>query len=406
MSQKKILIINPISLFPMVMASQDRVLRMAQRLSRDHLVSLAFPVRNRLEKEESAEKLGDISGRFFPIPALNPDHNKPKRGYYALQRLFFHHIFNYPVNYFYFSRKYYMKQFLEIMASDNYDIVQVEYWYMADILEKCGDRKTKVIDSHDILFLKQEQRFLSQAGPKLSISKKRYLNRYRELEISSLIKADLIIFITRSDLKILGEYLPENRHIVIETGQDFDSYKHFKTKTDSKTILFYGSMGSKSNISAFFDLWNNILPDIKKHIPRVKLMVVGAKPPESIKKLHDGETVIVTGFVKDVRPYLAQSSLFILPLDVAAGFRSRVVEVMAMGIPVIGSHKALDSFEMKNGVHGFITDNREEMAGHAVRLLNDSRLRKTFSDQCQLLAEERYSIEATYGKLSTYYSEI
>ena len=52
----------------------------------------------------------------------------------------------------------------------------------------------------------------------------------------------------------------------------------------------------------------------------------------------------------------------ILPMSIAGGFRTRVVEVMAMGVPVIGTHNALDCLEMENGIHGFITDNDSEMA--------------------------------------------
>ena len=79
MSKKKILIINSISLFPKVMASQDRVLNIVRRLSQDHIVDLTTPIRSQNELTESKDKLEKICNRFYPIPAINPENKILKR---------------------------------------------------------------------------------------------------------------------------------------------------------------------------------------------------------------------------------------------------------------------------------------------------------------------------------------
>jgi glycosyltransferase involved in cell wall biosynthesis len=406
MRRKKILVINPISLFPKVMASQDRIFHMVKRLSCDHLVDLATPIRNENELQESMEKLAGVCNKFYPIPAVNPSENLLKRKFYGLGSLFYYYLFKYPGNFFYNSRKYYLSKFSEILSKNNYDIVQVEYWYMGKIFEKLGNVKLKVIDSHDILFDKREQEFKNRYGENLSSFKRKYLAKYKEFEISSLKLADLIIYITATDRNTLSNLSFANKNIIIATGQDVDFFKSHKTKPDAKMILFYGAMGGRPNIDAFFYFWNDILPLVKKEIPGVKVMVLGANPPNSLKKLHNGINMIVTGFVDDVRPYLARANFLVIPLNVAAGFRSRLVDVMAMGVPVIGTHKALDNIGMKNGIHGFVTDSKEEMAYYAVKLLKDSKLRNKMGEGCKKFVTEKYSIEATYGKLSQYYSDV
>ena len=76
---------------------------------------------------------------------------------------------------------------------------------------------------------------------------------------------------------------------------------------------------------------------------------------------------------------------------------------MAMGIPVVGTHRALDCVGMQSGTHGFIEDSDEDMAAQAVNLMTNAELRTNLSDNCVKFAMERYSIDATFGKLSEYY---
>jgi len=406
MRKKKILVINPISLFPKVMASQDRVFNMIKRLSHDHSVDVVTRVRDDAELNESRKNLEDCCSQFFPLPALNPRDNILKRGFYAFKYSFYRHIFKYPANYFYYTHKYYLSRLSDIIFKGRYDIVQVEYWYMAKIFSMLKDIKLKVVDSHDILFDKENQEFRNRFGENLSFSKRRYLQEYKKLEINHLNLADLIICISRADQENLSGFSLKNKRIIIPTGQDIDFFKNYKTNLDEKSILFYGSMGSRPNIDAFFMFYYKILPLIKKEVRDINVIVVGANPPDSIKKLHNGKSMVVTGFLDDVRSYIAQANFLILPLNVAAGFRSRVVDVMAMGIPVIGTHKALDSFEMRDGIHGFVTDSNAEMANCAIKLVSDLKLRNQLGEECKKLAAERYSIEATYGKLSKYFLEI
>jgi glycosyltransferase involved in cell wall biosynthesis len=134
----------------------------------------------------------------------------------------------------------------------------------------------------------------------------------------------------------------------------------------------------------------------------LKVLVVGANPPSEIKKLHDGKNIVVTGFVEDTRPYLSRSSVMILPLEIGVGFRGRTIEVMAMGIPIVGTHNALDNLGLQNGKQGFITDSDMEMADYLCKILTDNLLSKQMSLECKKFVKA-FDLEETYGKLSKYY---
>ena len=170
--------------------------------------------------------------------------------------------------------------------------------------------------------------------------------------------------------------------------------------------MFYGNFNSKQNTKAFFRLYNNIYPLVKNKIPEVQLLVLGANPPKDIIKLNNNNNIKVTGFVSDIREFISSANIFILPLELGAGFRTRVIEVMAMGIPVIGTHNAIDSIELVYGIHGFITENDVEIANYAIELLTDSELRNKISEECIKFVKKKYTIGATYKKLSIYYSDL
>ena len=110
----------------------------------------------------------------------------------------------------------------------------------------------------------------------------------------------------------------------------------------------------------------------------------------------------MTGFVEDVRPWLSKAWLSIIPLELGSGFRGRVIELMAMGIPVVGTHNALDSIGLKCGIDGFISDDNQELINISSNMLKSEHLRNFVSLSANDYVQFNYSLEATFGKLRNY----
>jgi len=404
MNRKSILIINSTSLFPKIMASQDRIIEMTKRLSKDHKVDVATVIGNDEELEKSQKNLKEICSEFYPIRKINPSNSIIRRKYYGLHFLFYHYLFSLPKVYFY--NRHYYEQIARLQEKNNYDIIQAEYWYLGGVFEHIGSKVYKVIDTHDIAITRETLAFRKKYGHDLPYFQKRELAKFEELEVKYLRLSDLLISITQDDYDKLTTISPDNDNIVIPTGQNIEYHLVDNPDPEPKTILFYGSMFSDQNIQAFFRLWNEILPLVREEIPDAKILVVGSHPPKSVESLHNGEDVIITGYVSDIRDYLPKGYLMVLPLEIGGGFRSRIIEVMAMGIPVIGTHNALDSVEMKNDVHGYISDNNKEIADRIIYLINNREKRDEMAVECIKFVTEKYTIESTYGKLSSYYSDL
>ncbi|MES2352836.1 MAG: glycosyltransferase family 4 protein [Pseudomonadota bacterium] len=402
--EKRILLVHLDSLFPKVMASQERVYRMAERLSRDHIVDVATTVRDELELEESRKHLHGVCNTFYPIIPINPMRNQIKRKIRRIEYYLYNRLRQYPHHYFYGGHPKIMAQLANIVKRNHYDVVQAEYWYMGKLFEFIDADIYKTIDTHDVLFDKKRQEIFHQYNDNPPVSKRQELAKYRELELKYLKLADLIISISMADKQTFDNLHLGNDNLLVPIGQDVEHFKNGALlNPQENVVLFYGSMGGQENIDAFFRLWRGIFPRIKQMVPDAKLLVLGANPPQSIKSLHNGQEVIVTGFVDDVRGYLSRAKVAVIPLNVAAGFRGRSVDVMAMEVPVVGTHRALDCVQIKNGVHGYIADSDAEMAHHAAQLLMNDTLRLQMGRECREFVMDKYSLDATIGKLSDYY---
>ncbi|MFW9875651.1 MAG: glycosyltransferase family 4 protein [Candidatus Thorarchaeota archaeon] len=403
MTKKNILIVCPGVISPIRMGSQVRMYNMIKGLSKDHCVDVIAKVSEKgyLTNEYSA-RIKNICNKYYPILAPNKE-NIFKRIYYKIKRVFIESGLI-PDILFYYSIPKLQKKILQIASSKKYDIILCNYWYSCSFYDKLKYRPYLALDTHDLNFEKYELALKSKRSRQKNQKK---LTRYKELELKYTGENDLVISVSENDYQFFKKAFPEKDHLKIPIGQDLTGYLTYNSDSKYKnTILFYGSMSSEQNIKAFFRLYNHILPTIKSKTPGVELIVLGANPPEKIKKLHNGKDVFVTGLVKDIREWISKAGLMILPLEIAGGFRTRVVEVMAMGVPVIGTKNALDCIEIVDGIHGFVTDSNEYMANCAVKLFNDLTLRNQMAEECKRFASERYSIEATYGQLSKFLIEL
>jgi glycosyltransferase involved in cell wall biosynthesis len=111
-------------------------------------------------------------------------------------------------------------------------------------------------------------------------------------------------------------------------------------------------------------------------------------------------SIIVTGYVTDIKSYLSKCKVIVLPLETGVGFRGRVVEAMALGIPAVGTSNALQSIGLENGKQGFIEEDNYKIAEKVCLILNNNELFKEMSENCRKFAAANFSLESTFGNLS------
>jgi polysaccharide biosynthesis protein PslH len=159
-------------------------------------------------------------------------------------------------------------------------------------------------------------------------------------------------------------------------------------------LVMTGSMGYPPNIDAVEFFIDDILPLLRPLHPRVKVDFVGSAPaPQLLARQVSEEAIHFTGYVEDVRPYVAASDIFIVPLRQGSGTRLKVLEAMAQGIPVVSTPKGCEGLDVTHGEHIWVADTPEMFLKGVEVLMRDSGFAATMAANARALVEQKYSWE-------------
>ncbi|WP_260923641.1 TIGR03087 family PEP-CTERM/XrtA system glycosyltransferase [Novosphingobium sp. 9] len=140
-------------------------------------------------------------------------------------------------------------------------------------------------------------------------------------------------------------------------------------------IIFTGQMDYAPNIAAAMRAAGRVLPLVRRKLPDATLHIVGREPPAALRALHGHEGVHVWGRVPDMRPWLRGADLALVPLEIARGVQNKVLEAMAMGLPVVLTSGAATGIDAPDD-HAFcIRDSDQAMADAVVSLWENSASR-------------------------------
>jgi glycosyltransferase involved in cell wall biosynthesis len=158
---------------------------------------------------------------------------------------------------------------------------------------------------------------------------------------------------------------------------------------EKRDVLFMGRMDYHANIDAAVHFVKTTWPLIRGRRPELRLVIVGAQPPESIRSLAS-DTVVVTGTVEDVRPYYQSALVSIVPLRVGGGTRLKVLEAMAAGTPVVSTSLGAEGLDATDGKDILIADAPEGMAAAVASMRPDSPQRAAIVDNARHLVRTKY----------------
>jgi sugar transferase (PEP-CTERM/EpsH1 system associated) len=144
---------------------------------------------------------------------------------------------------------------------------------------------------------------------------------------------------------------------------------------DPNLVVFVGRMDYYPNQQAVMMFCRDILPTLQERRPHLQFSIVGADPPSGIRDLGRLRNVSVTGSVPDVRPHVTRAALTVAPLAIARGTQNKILESMAMGVPVVCSVVASRGVDAIAGEHLLTAETMEEYVEAIERVLGTPVLR-------------------------------
>jgi sugar transferase (PEP-CTERM/EpsH1 system associated) len=215
--------------------------------------------------------------------------------------------------------------------------------------------------------------------------------KMRRYEARACARATATIAVSESDAAQLAAAAPNARVCSIPTGVD-TSYFTPKSSAEKPTALvFTGSMDWYPNEDAILHFLEAILPAVRREVPGVSLTVVGRSPTPRLRAAGARAGVEVTGRVDDVRPYVAEAAVYVVPLRVGGGTRLKIFEALAMGKAVVSTRVGAEGLPLVAGRHFLEADDPDGFAGAVVSLLKDPARRRVLGHAGRQLVEARYS---------------
>lgn len=285
----------------------------------------------------------------------------------------------------------------KILRSKTFDFVILSFWHIAEhylpLVRKHSPNSTVIIDTVDIHFLRE----FREAEMKKDRSLMETARRNKERELAIYQEADRIWVVTEDDREAIKHLVKPTIDVVPNIHKHVHETKEF---SNTSGLLFVGNFNHRPNIDAVQFLHEKILPHIRKHLPDVKVYIVGNNPPETIRKLNS-DLFVVTGYVEDLGPYLRKSRISINPLTYGAGMKGKIGEALSWGLPVVTTTIGAEGMDLEDREHAMIADDPKEFAKRVVELYHDKHLWEKLSRNGKSLVEQRWSPGAIQRRIES-----
>jgi glycosyltransferase involved in cell wall biosynthesis len=212
-------------------------------------------------------------------------------------------------------------------------------------------------------------------------------------EIELCKKFDLLITTTERDYQVFRKDLPNHNMAVVQNGAGKSFFEDLGIKPEPFSMVFTGLFTHLPNSDGIIHFLDHIFPIIRGLEPQARIYVVGRSPTRQLLARASGN-VIVTGFVDDVRPYMARSQVFVIPLLAGGGIRGKALEAMAMKRPIVTTTIGVEGIHLRHEESALFADTPDTFAKAVVRLFRDPGLRKRLADNAFATVQQSYNWEA------------
>lgn len=373
--------------FPPQRGGKIRPFNIIKHLSKEHVVTVASPVRSKKEADVGVGLRDYCSSYVMNIIT------KPMAAVNVLKNL----ATNQPSSMGYFYSRSLSKRILERIDETEFDLIFVHCSSVAQYVEKVSGIP-KILDFGDM----DSQKWTIYGKVRRFPLNMVYAiegKRLQQAEAELAKKFDYCTCTTLEEMKTLESYNVGAQTDWFPNGVDTEFFKPTNEPYEPGTICFIGRMDYYPNQECMLDFCTNTLPLIKEKRPDLKLFIVGASPSGEIRRLGTIPGVFVTGSVPDVRPYVWKCAVNVAPLNIARGTQNKILESLAMGVPTIASTQAATGIDAVPGEHFVTASSPQEYADAVLRLLSDSGERQRYSEAGRARMLSNHGWEGSMKKL-------
>jgi sugar transferase (PEP-CTERM/EpsH1 system associated) len=356
-----------------------------RQLAKHHLVT--FFSFYAAHENDVHEQLRAIFKRVILVPLRLP----PPKGVGESLDYVAHLFSREPYNLTKYCRPLVRERLRNLLQEETYDVMLCDFLVTAGVIPwdwPCP----KVLFSHNVEAIIWQRHYEVARNLLWKALSRHEWKRMAAAEQRYLQKADHVVAVSENDRDAFAAFLDQQKLTVIETGADTEFFQPSGVKEMPNSLVFTGSMDWLANEDAIFYFADEILPLIRRRVPDATLCVVGRKPSRRLEDLASRvPNIQLTGWVEDVRPYVAQRAVYIVPLRIGGGTRLKIFEAMSMAKAVVSTSIGAEGLPVRNGEHLLIADDPASFADNTLRLLGSASERAQIGRAARHLVQENYS---------------
>jgi polysaccharide biosynthesis protein PslH len=314
-----------------------------------------------------------------------------------------------PLRVAYYQSPTFIQRIQRVILEQSIDVLHGELIKTVPTLHAISGQETIpiVYDSVDCISSYLQQQWSTARNPLQKLFVYSELQKMRRYESQELKTFDRIVITSKRDRNHLIDLGVPRDHIhVLPNGVDIEYFTPPTTPRDKHSLVFCAKLDYYPNSQGILHFCQETLPLIWKRQPEVRLTIVGSNPPQSVRNLAQDERITITGYVPDIRPYLARASIALSPLIVAAGIQNKVLEALAMGAPTVATPQSCSSLQVKNNADLLIAEGGQAYADAVLELLENAQLAQSLSRAGRRYVEQHHSWATTSNILSELYYEL
>ena len=278
-----------------------------------------------------------------------------------------------------------------LLDEESYDVILCDFMAAAGVIP--WDSPTpKILFTHNVEATIWRRHYEVATNPIWKAISRREWRKMEDAELRYLRLADRVLTVSEADRDAFAGFVDPAKLAVIPTGVDVDYFQPLSAEETPNSLVFTGSMDWLPNEDAIVYFSQAILPLIQQQCPGISLEVVGRSPSRRLQGLAETEKSIrLTGWVEDIRPYVARGSICIVPLRIGGGTRLKIFEAMAMSKAVVSTSIGAEGLPVRSGENILLADTPQDFADAVIALLRDLDRRKRLGAAARALVQEKYS---------------
>lgn len=310
---------------------------------------------------------------------------------------------------------YYVSKFMDrrmvrlvarLTAEESFDIVQVEFTFMASYLPAVRSGKT-VLQEIDVSVRPAYRRMKNaRSGLERAVAWVEWC-RWTRYESRAVRSFDHVLTVTDQDRMLLGRLTNEKHISYFAHAFDIPAKSARGGAREPKSILFLGSYAHFPNRDSALWLCEEIFPLVRKRYPDATLYLAGPHPPEELRAAaRKTPGIRVLGFVEDLDEYLLRCAVFVAPLRYGGGIKNKVLYAMARGLPVVATHIGVEGIDGLETDPALLASTPERLAEQVGRLFDEPDLAASLGAKGVELIRTHYSWDRSIRGLEAIYDEV